>query len=533
MAKDFSAAIDEIMPLVSEKDTSAPFIISRDSAYHDWIVCYPYPAGNAESFLKSQREHDPLAAMFTGADFSRGSFAEVYDRVLYVRLRDEYYVARSSGKDTDEIHAMTCFIQDNIGAFSHTVTNYLTTLDRPLASLMEMCPFSLATDKDEWSYNEDLTAEAVRLIEQRVTDITEREDETYLNKQTKREVEAVIEFDEFADERREIDGYEETQSVLLANHLVILAENHAADEPHMVCYCKLDTDVYYNKCTTADYIEALSLYAAGIQSFVQIAENERDGNKSMKLTAAHCLPDSKDTDYTGKLVIVDAKVLKQKYRASASQLIQCTHGNGARPNAIGRSVFGTELYSGVQTAFDRSAILGVADESKLPKWAADKLGIKELTSKATLKEYGEAIDTAIRAGAEHKSVPHTLEVLDTQYGRDKTNKLLATVVLTSLKDDGRISDSHREWAKNILTNTDNLKTINVKSHPAHFDNLMMYAIQRMAEPEKSRESKPIQSAKPKTKASLHDNLERNKARASQNEAARQDKPAISRGDKEV
>jgi hypothetical protein len=196
-------------------------------------------------------------------------------------------------------------------------------------------------------------------------------------------------------------------------------------------------------------------------------------------------------------------------------------------------VFGTELYSGVQTAFDRSAILGVADESKLPQWAADKLGIKEPTSKATLKEYGEAIDTAIRAGAEHKSVPHTLEVLDTQYGRDKTNKLLATVVLTSLKDDGRISDSHREWAKNILTNTDNLKTINVKSHPAHFDNLMMYAIQRMAEPEKSRESKPIQSAKPKTKASLHDNLERNKARASQNEAARQDKPAISRGDKEV
>jgi hypothetical protein len=95
-----------------------------------------------------------------------------------------------------------------------------------------------------------------------------------------------------------------------------------------------------------------------------------------------------------------------------------------------------------------------------------------------LKEYGSVIDAAIQAGVEQKSVPHTLEILDARFGKALTNELLATVALTSLKDDGRISSSRREWAKSVVGDAGNLKTIYVKSHPAHFDNLMMYAIQR-------------------------------------------------------
>jgi hypothetical protein len=179
---------------------------------------------------------------------------------------------------------------------------------------------------------------------------------------------------EFIDGKRAINGYLEECSVPIAGHLVILAENQTADEPYMVCYCKLDTGLYYNIRTTKEYIEAMSLYAAGIQSFTQVLEKEFEKNGFPEaLTAAECLPDGKNANYTGQLVIVDAKALFPEYRSSTSQLIECTHGNGARPNAIGRSVFGTELYSGASVVYDRSHILGVADECKLPQWAKAKL----------------------------------------------------------------------------------------------------------------------------------------------------------------
>jgi hypothetical protein len=73
---------------------------------------------------------------------------------------------------------------------------------------------------------------------------------------------------------------------------------------------------------------------------------------------------------------VDAKYLLPEYRSSEHQLVACTHGNGARPNAKGISVFCKELYYGDTVVYDRHQILGVADEGKLPRWAKAKLGIQ-------------------------------------------------------------------------------------------------------------------------------------------------------------
>jgi hypothetical protein len=127
-----------------------------------------------------------------------------------------------------------------------------------------------------------------------------------------------------------------------------------------------------------------------------------------------------------------------------------------------------------------------------------------------LKEYGNVIDAAIREGVVQKSVLRTLEVLDARFGKPMTDELLATIALTSLKDDGRISHSRREWANSVIGDAGSLKTINVKSHPAHFDNLMMYAIQRDA-PEAER---------PDFLKKLNDN----KAKSDRDKEASKDKP---------
>jgi hypothetical protein len=283
-------------------------------------------------------------------------------------------------------------------------------------------------------------------------------------------------------------------------------------------------------------------------------------------------------------------------------------------------VFCKELYSGASVVYDRSAILGVAHEEKLPQWAKAKLEIlrdpavfefrgfhfkpyrnfrygevdrqldgdsrlwktdanyqfrntesdpemrllngenlhtdfygaaadttadifvcvengkfyvpagselflynepseKELrvAENKALKEYGNVIDEAIREGVEQKSVPHSLEILDARFGKAMTDELLATVALTSLKDDGRISNSRREWAKSVIGDTDGLKTINVRSHPAHFDNLLMYAVQRV-EPEHDR------LAPKAKKPNLLDKINNNKQKVEQNKAANTDAP---------
>ena len=143
MAKRFSELISEIMPLVRDGDTSTPFIISRDSAYGDWLFYYPYPAENADSFLESQREHDPYAVMYNGADFSDGSFAFIHDKILCARLRTEYDVVPFGTVHGGEFRALINAVEDSIGSFSQKTIDYILEFDNPLRALYDLNPIPL------------------------------------------------------------------------------------------------------------------------------------------------------------------------------------------------------------------------------------------------------------------------------------------------------------------------------------------------------------------------------------------------------
>jgi hypothetical protein len=99
------------------------------------------------------------------------------------------------------------------------------------------------------------------------------------------------------------------------------------------------------------------------------------------LTAENCLADSNGDDFTDKLLVVKADALMPEYRDTKSQLVRCTHGNGARPNALGRSIFCKELASGNIVVYYRHEIEGVADTDRLPKWAKAKLVKKQAAKK--------------------------------------------------------------------------------------------------------------------------------------------------------
>ena len=157
------------MPLVNSGNKDKPFIITRDSAYGDWQVCYPAP-DKADSFLQSQREHDPYAVKYYGADFDGGSMPYIYDKVLCDRMRTEFteYSGDISFSDADKnrLRALINFFEDNINSLSSEVTDYLAGIEQPFRALARIYPHDLSIGHEGWAVTEKLVADAIDTIEE-------------------------------------------------------------------------------------------------------------------------------------------------------------------------------------------------------------------------------------------------------------------------------------------------------------------------------------------------------------------------------
>ena len=87
----------------------------------------------------------------------------------------------------------------------------------------------------------------------------------------------------------------------------------------------------------------------------------------------HCIEDSQNQDYTGKVLALNPLILKNQYQTPEDQLFLARDGFGCDPKAIGRKVFGTFLKDGENAQFQRSDFLGILKEDALPDWAREKL----------------------------------------------------------------------------------------------------------------------------------------------------------------
>ena len=179
---NFSGIINAIMPDV-QSGSNEPFLIYRDNVGSWHFAHTQNQYGEVFDWVEDIKTQDLFAVELRGKYFSGGSFPYVHDAVLCNRIRAEFYHNRDSGAYSGdsieaffegmgekEAYALACFFEDNVGAFSQTVTNYLTTIERPYNALAEMCPFNMATEHEGWSYNEDLATDAVNHIEKAVND---------------------------------------------------------------------------------------------------------------------------------------------------------------------------------------------------------------------------------------------------------------------------------------------------------------------------------------------------------------------------
>jgi hypothetical protein len=473
----FNEMIDKIMPEV-ERGGAEPFLIYRDAdgGWHGDFTKNQY--GETHDWVAETTESDKAAFVTRGLDFAGGGMPYVCDKVLSQRLRNEYYNVWSYDQSAEhkKVYALLNFFEDNAAAFSRDVTDCLTTVERPLAALLELCPFNMATGREGRTFNEDLAPDAVDKIEYAVRELLPDKRlidalrDNYASRgvgdmglfnlmlfieehagdvsgsakarllQTAEpldwlgaelyekgyaldkgiggkgvvgvsDVLSAIErilADEPANDSRvaalggdveaaDRDGGNADRSdtariistIALENRQIIIGEDTSNPEPFRV-EVRTDGERVVNT-RTGDYLAALKAYAALIHDNVSAMELDREeqtvkyGVRDIKLTAEHILPGSESADFTKRLIIVDPACLMPEYRASTSQLVECSHGNGARPNAIGTSVFGTEMFSGKSVVYGRHQILGIADESVLPKWAGIKL---EARRDGTVFEYG-------------------------------------------------------------------------------------------------------------------------------------------------
>ena len=105
------------------------------------------------------------------------------------------------------------------------------------------------------------------------------------------------------------------------------------------------------------------------------------------LEAEDCIKGSISQNYQDQLLVLKASALAPWAMEAENQLWIGKNGNGLRPDAKGRGVFGRCLHDGEGARFDRADFYGIADPSRLPDWAIEKLSELDEQNSDELEEY--------------------------------------------------------------------------------------------------------------------------------------------------
>ncbi|NDO18531.1 ParB/RepB/Spo0J family partition protein [Lachnospiraceae bacterium MD329] len=95
-----------------------------------------------------------------------------------------------------------------------------------------------------------------------------------------------------------------------------------------------------------------------------------------------------DKNLEGKIIVIEANTLRPEYRTQAHQIVRCTGGNGARPDARGSAVFCEYLYKDKNTRFERYDVLGILKKEHYPEWLTKRLEFEKAIKGNTVFEYG-------------------------------------------------------------------------------------------------------------------------------------------------
>ena len=204
------------------------------------------------------------------------------------------------------------------------------------------------------------------------------------------------------DEKRMVGDYTVINSMYIGHREIILGENPkaASGERYVCCYAErvMFYEQYLEAQVSDDFAEIVKLYGERVTQAADEIMKETEKVTSEigmndEITAKDCKSISSDDAIEDKVIVIRGNVLRPEFRHASHQLMLCTGGFGAQKNARGRTCYCIALYSGKQTSFYRSDVLGVMDKRALPEWA--KIGLQNAVEirqneKSHPNERGEA-----------------------------------------------------------------------------------------------------------------------------------------------
>jgi len=111
-----------------------------------------------------------------------------------------------------------------------------------------------------------------------------------------------------------------------------------------------------------------------------------NGNPNNLYSALHCISDSGQVKWNGRVLIISPEYFKEEYRKPEYQIFLAYSGFGCNPQAAGRAVYGRHLYDGEECRINCPNFVGIMKNEYIPDWAREKLkeAKKDVLNHATI-----------------------------------------------------------------------------------------------------------------------------------------------------
>ena len=181
------------------------------------------------------------------------------------------------------------------------------------------------------------------------------------------------------EEKRMAGNYEVTTAFEIGTKEIIIGEDKTAAPDERFVVANYENNGIFERYVDAlvgdDYAEIVKIFAERVKNEAEkvIDEKSKISVDITPITKDGCQVLKADDSIKNKIVVIRADVFKPEYQISTKQLQLCTGGFGAEPNSRGSACFCTNIYSGKESRFERSDVLGIIDKDDLPDWAKERL----------------------------------------------------------------------------------------------------------------------------------------------------------------
>lgn len=182
------------------------------------------------------------------------------------------------------------------------------------------------------------------------------------------------------DEKRLINGYEIFQSIVVGHNEIVLGRDEQGDKEHkyLCAYCRDEFPlVELSECLGGnDYIDAIETFTSRVSEEVRAFKKERSQiTVPVDMVGREQCTPIHDQNISGKILVVNAEVLRPEFRTADKQIVLAVDGFGTEPNSLGTAVFCRNIYAGTTLRYARYEFLGELKKECTPQWVEERASI--------------------------------------------------------------------------------------------------------------------------------------------------------------